>query len=74
MPYTTNSNSHNLVVAFVSGVPGLLFAAAEQNIESLMRAIILPCFLFLIGKGIDIFLRFYFERKNAEKRRLNDKE
>lgn len=64
---TSHSNSHNLIIAFVSGVPGLFYAAVEQTPESIMRALILPIVLFLVGKGIDIAVKFYFEKKRSKK-------
>jgi xanthine/uracil permease len=75
-----DGNAHNAVIAFLSGVPTYFAAAIEQTPAAVVMGIVLPVFFFFLGKGIDVGIRLYIEKKRvndrlrrrAENERLRD--
>lgn len=64
------SNMSNAVVAFFSSLPAYISAVIDQSPASGLLAVVLPFVFFFLGKGIDIAVRVYLDRR-AEKKRLN---
>jgi hypothetical protein len=60
----THSIPNNLIITVISGAP--YFVAFLSDNLTPLTGIILPCLFFLIGKGIDIFLRIYLDNKRRK--------
>lgn len=64
------TNMSNAVVAIFSGLPAYISAVIDQSPASSLLAVVLPFVFFLLGKGVDVAIKIYFDRRN-EKKRLN---
>ena len=60
------NDTKNILLAWISSVSSVWTAIEAKTWITIISAIVLPLFFFVIGKTIDVALQIYFRRKHSE--------
>ena len=59
----TGDTAANAVLAILSSVPAYWFALESGTSYGYAKALILPVTFFVVGKGVDVLVKIYLERR-----------